>query len=67
MLVKAGASAVGSFMAVSGVMALKQYVTGKRIEFGKIAIPGLIAGFGGAIGSLTTSLGGQVTKGGNTK
>lgn len=67
MLVKAGASAVGSFMAVSGVMALKQYITGRKIEFGKIAIPGLIAGFGGAVGSLTTSFGGQVAKGGNTK
>lgn len=61
--IKAGASAVGSFLAVSGVMALKDFVTGEKINLGKMLVPGLLAAVGGTIGSLTTSVGGQVKKG----
>jgi hypothetical protein len=63
-LIKTGSSAVGSFLAVAGVMAIKDYATGKKVSVGKILVPGLIAAFGGAVGSLTTTYGGQVNKGG---
>ena len=66
MLVKAGASATGSFLAVSGLMALRELSQGRKVDGAKVMIPGLIAAVGGAIGSVTTSFGGQVTKGGKS-
>lgn len=66
-MLKAGASAVGSFLAVSGVMALNEAAKGHSFNFGKTAIPGLIAAFGASIGSVTTSFGGQTSKGGAAK
>ena len=67
MTVKAGASATGSFLAVSGAMLLKDYLTGNKLNFGKAVTPGLIAAVGGAVGSVTTSFGGQVKKGGGDR
>ena len=62
--VKAGASAVGSFVAVSGAVLLKDYFSGNNVSMGKAVAPGIIAAIGGAVGSITTSYGGQVKKGG---
>ena len=38
----------------------------KSSHIAKVMVPGLISAVGGAIGSLTTSFGGQVSKGGKS-
>ena len=65
MLIKSGTSAIGSFLAVSGAMTVGRLLNNGKIDKGQmkgIIIPGIIAAIGGAIGSVVTSMGGQVNK-----
>lgn len=63
--IKAGASSVGSFLAVSGAISLnKLFKDGSvnKSDLKDTIVPGLIAAFGASVGSLTTSYGGQVNR-----